>query len=103
MVENETGIYGNINYQFTDAMPLRDDNSIYSESYHLLNAKIGWKKTIFDQWSFDIYAGINNLVDAHYASMILINAGSVGGSAPRYYYPGSPRNYYGGIRLRYEF
>ncbi len=102
-VKNETGIYGNINYQFTDAMPLRDDNSIYSESYQLLNAKIGFEKTIWNDWSFDVYAGVNNIFDEHYASMILINAGSFGGSAPRYYYPGLPRNFYGGVKLKYDF
>jgi iron complex outermembrane receptor protein len=102
-VKNDLGIYGNINYQYTDAMPMRDDNSIYSESYQLLNAKIGFEKTIWEDCSFDIYAGVNNIFDAQYASMILINAGSFGGNAPRYYYPGLPRNFYGGVRLKYTF
>ena len=34
--------------------------------------------------------------------MVLVNAGSFGGRAPRYYYPGAPRNYYGGIRLFFQ-
>ncbi|MEM9888771.1 MAG: TonB-dependent receptor, partial [Bacteroidota bacterium] len=93
--------YGNINYQFVDAMPLRDDNSIYSESYQLLNAKAGYIFKLNDHFSLDFFAGINNIFDTSYASMLLINAGSFGGRAPRYYYPGLPRNFYGGLHLRY--
>ena len=97
------GFYAHANYQFTDAMPMRDDNSIFSESYQLLNAKIGWRKTLNFGLSVDIFMGINNIFDEHYAAMILINAGSFGGAAPRYFYPGLPRNYFGGLRLGYRF
>jgi iron complex outermembrane recepter protein len=44
--------------------------------------------------SLRITAGINNLFDTRYASMILVNAPSFGSNAPRYYYPGAPRNYF---------
>jgi iron complex outermembrane receptor protein len=97
----ENGFYGHLNFRFVDAMPLRDDNSIYSESYTVSNAKFGYRHTL-GKWGIDIYGGINNLFDEKYASMFLINAGSFGGQAPRYYYPGLPRNYYGGIGLRYR-
>ncbi|MEM9848681.1 MAG: TonB-dependent receptor, partial [Bacteroidota bacterium] len=95
--------YGNINYQFVDAMPLRDDNSIYSESYQLLNAKVGYIFQLSKRFSLDLFAGINNISDTNYAAMLLINAGSFGGNAPRYYYPGLPRNFYGGLNLRWTF
>ncbi|MFT5383982.1 MAG: iron complex outermembrane receptor protein [Saprospiraceae bacterium] len=91
--------YGNIIYRFVDAMPMRDDNSIYSEAYQLVNLKLGSKFTIEKKWHFDFFAGINNLFNEKYASMVLINAGSFGGSAPRYYYPGLPRNFYVGIKV----
>jgi iron complex outermembrane receptor protein len=38
--------------------------------------------------------GINNVFNQSHASMILINAPSFGGTPPRYYYPGMPRNFY---------
>lgn len=97
------GLYGNINYQFVDALPMRDDNSIFSEAYQISNLKVGFTKTFAKKWTFDISGGINNLFDKHYASMILINAGSFGGNAPRYYYPGLPMNFYGGLSLKYLF
>ena len=97
---NKTGIYAHLNYKFVDAMPMRDDNSIFSESFQVMNCKVGYQKTFLDKWNLNVFAGINNLWDEHYASMILINAGSFGGNAPRYYYPGLPRNYFGGVELK---
>ena len=84
-------------------MPMRDDNSIYSESYAVLNTKLGYRRIFFDRIYADINVGINNILDSKYASMVLINAGSFGGNAPRYYYPGVPINYYAGISLKYIF
>ncbi len=95
------GIYSNLIYQYVDKMPMRDDNSIYSDSYQTMNLKLGYNKTFNEKWAFDIYTGIRNIWNEKYASQILINAGSFGGNAPRYYYPGLPRNYYGGVSLKY--
>lgn len=97
----ENGFYGHLNFRYVDAMPLRDDNSIYSERYTVANLKTGYRHT-FGKWELDLYAGINNLLDEKYAGMFQINAASFGGSAPRYYYPGLPRNYFGGLGLRYR-
>jgi iron complex outermembrane receptor protein len=84
-----------------DAFPMRDDNSVYSDSYAVLNMKFGYRKTLGSSWDIEVFGGIRNVLDEQYASMILINAGSFGGNAPRYYYPGLPRNFYGGVSLKY--
>lgn len=97
------GLYGNLNYQFVDEMPMRDDNSIFSEAFQVFNLKLGFEHAFAQKLKLDAYFGINNLADEHYASMILINAGSFGGAAPRYYYPGLPRHYFGGVRVTYRF
>ena len=99
----QDNFYGNLHYQFVDALPLRDDNSIYSESYQLLNAKIGYKRMFNNNLEIDVFAGLANIFDEHYASMFQINASSFGGAPPRYYYPGLPRNYYTGIKCKYIF
>ena len=96
------GIYGNVNYQFVDEMPMRDDNSIFSDRYQLVNMKIGYSNN-WGNFGFDIHMGINNLFDELYASMILVNASSFGGAAPRYFYPGAERNYFGGLSFTYRF
>lgn len=91
-----------LKYKFIDRMPMRDDNSIYSDSYSLLDLYATQCMTL---GNFDIQlgAGINNLLDTDYASMILVNAGSFGGSAPRYFYPGLPLNVFAQTSIKYNF
>ncbi len=95
--------FGKVDYRFRDEMPLRDDNSIYSDKYHLSTIQIGFKKLLFENLSLKIFGGINNWWNEKYASMFLINASSFGGASPRYYYPGLPRNYFLGIDLSLSF
>ena len=97
------GIYGNINYQYVGSMPITDSNSLYSDSYNLTNAKIGYQVNINKMLKLNVFFGVNNIFDVHYASQILINASGFGGNAPRYFYPGTPVNYFGGINLNYIF
>lgn len=100
--EAKFGLYGLINYNYIGEIPLRDDNTIYSESYQLVNSKIGYKSNDSKKLQFDFFIGLNNIFNEKYASMLLINAGSFGGNAPRYYYPGEPSNYYAGASIKYR-
>ena len=97
----QIGLYGNLNYQYVDRMPMRDDNSIYSDSYQLVNLRVGFEKRISSHFQLDFHVIINNLTNSKYASMISVNAASFGGRPPRYYYPGLPINGYGGVSLSY--
>jgi len=97
------GIYAFLNYQYIGEIPLRDDNSIYADSYQLVNLKTGFKKGFGSHIQLDAQIGINNIFDEKYASMLQINAGSFGNNAPRYYYPGTPLNYYASLNLKYSF
>ncbi|AOW20303.1 TonB-dependent receptor domain-containing protein [Urechidicola croceus] len=101
--DSKCGIYAFINYNYTDKIPMRDDNSIYSDSYKLVNTRIGYKSNFSKKYELNLFLGINNVFDEQYASMLLINAPSFGGRAPRYYYPGEPTNYYSGFNLKYIF
>jgi iron complex outermembrane receptor protein len=97
------GFYLNTHVLWVDKMPMNDGNSLYSNAYTRINLKAGYRKSLSANWHLNIYGGIHNITDTHYAAMILINAPSFGGSPPRYYYPGEPRNYFGGISLSYQF
>jgi len=101
--EMRFGLYCFLNYNYVSEMPMRDDNTIYSDAYGLLNLKLGLKNPYTKRFQYDIYFGINNITDEKYASMILINAVGFGNTAPRYYYPGEPVNYYAGFNLKYQF
>ncbi|MCP9201388.1 TonB-dependent receptor [Gramella sp. GC03-9] len=93
----------NLNYQAFGEMPLNDANSRYTDAYQLLNLRLGYEKEVLSGLALNLNFGINNILDENYAASVVTNAVGFGGSDPRYYYPGEPRNYYGGVSLRYDF
>ncbi|MGK4569332.1 TonB-dependent receptor [Flavobacterium sp. 3HN19-14] len=97
------GAYLSADFMFTDKMPINDSNSVYNESYRIWNAKLGWKFKFLKRFSSNIAAGINNIFDEHYASMVLVNATAFGNATPRFYYPGLPVNYYMNVAFAYAF
>ena len=76
---------------------------IGTNSYQLVNLKAGYAFDIMKDFQLNIYGGINNVFDEHYAASVLPNAVGFGGAAPRFYYPGYPRNYFTGIAVNYFF
>lgn len=102
-IESLLGIYGNINWQFSDKLSLRDDASVFSEPYDVVNIKAGWRYlAVKRRWEFNVFCGLNNVLDEKYASMVQINAVAFGAAEPRYYYPGLPRNAYFGAGLKFK-
>ena len=94
---------GNINFQAFGEMQLDDDNSGTTSAYQLLNMKLNYNWNLSAKVEFQFNFGINNLLNEQYAASIVPNAVGFGGSAPRYYYPGNPRNYFGGVLARFDF
>ncbi len=77
---------------------LNDENTVSLESFNVANTQLGYRfenKLI----SGEVNLSINNVRDEQYAGMVVVNASSFGGNAPRYYYPGQPRNYSLGLKL----
>ncbi|NUY80780.1 TonB-dependent receptor [Flavobacterium sp. MAH-1] len=95
----EKGLYWSIDFRYVDKIPMNDANTVYNDSYRLWNSKIGYRLQLSQNMSFEAYAGINNIFDEKYASMILPNATTPPNGSPRYYYPGLPVNYFGGFSL----
>ncbi|MDT0686092.1 TonB-dependent receptor [Autumnicola psychrophila] len=91
------------NYRAVGEIPLNDSNSEYTDSYELVNLKAVYSLNVSDYFEINFNAGINNVLDEHYAASVVTNAVGFGGAAPRYYYPGNPRNYFGGVGVRYNF
>ena len=103
VLNTKSGIYLNADYQFVDEIPMNDANTAFSDSYNIINLKTGYRFEILDGLTSHIAAGINNLTNEKYASLILPNAVAVGNAGSRYYYPGLPVNYYGTVSLNYLF
>jgi len=79
-------------YSFSGSQYLNDANSASTNDWQTLNLRAAYTLTIAKKFDIECIATINNIFDERYASMVLINAPSFGGRAPRYYYPGMPRN-----------
>lgn len=92
----------NTNFLYIGEVPMNDSNQLYSDNYTVFNAKISYRKELFPKLSLEVNAGINNFTDKKHASSILINATGFGNSEPRFYYPGLPRNWFGGIKVAYK-
>lgn len=90
-------------FQAVDEIPLNDANTAYADSYNILNLKAAYGFQALGDVELNIFGGINNVLDEHYAASVLTNAVGFGGAAPRFYYPGNPRNYFAGLQLNYVF
>ena len=91
------------NFRSVGEMQLNDANTKTTSQYELVNAKAGYTFSVFQDVDLNIYGGVNNAFNEQYAASIVTNAVGFGGKSPRYYYPGNPRNYYGGMQINYSF
>ena len=94
------GLTAHINGQYVGEMPINDANTLFNEDYFVSNVKLDQEIAKGD-WTLVVFAGVNNIFDERYASMIQVNAQGFGGRAPRYFYPGLPRNYFGGVSVSF--
>lgn len=98
----ENGLHAQTGFRFAGPMAMNDANSRYSETYYVVDASLGYQRYLLNRWNIKISFRVNNLFNAHYAAMILVNAPSFGHAAPRYYYPGLPRHYAFGLKFGYQ-
>ena len=79
-------------YSYTGSQYLNDENSMKTNEFQTLNLRTAFTFQYHKKYLIQFIYTINNVFDEKYASMILINAPSFSGAAPRYYYPAMPRN-----------
>ena len=91
----------NLWYRFTGKMPVNDANAAFSDPFGITNFQGVFNKKL-NHFKFEIKAGIQNIFDIHYASMLAVNAPAFGNNLPRYYYPGNPRNYFVSVLIGLE-
>ena len=90
----KNGISANINYNYSDKIPLNDANSEYANSYHLLNTRVGFEKRVVNKWLFKLGIGAENILDQRYSLGNDINA--FGG---RYYNAAPERAYFASLTV----
>jgi iron complex outermembrane receptor protein len=96
-LRTQPGIYLNLTHQYTGEIPLNDANSVYSDPFNLVNARLGYIRS-FQNWDLEIFGGVDNLLDELYSLGNDLNP--FGG---RYYQPAPARNYYGGIKFVFNY
>jgi iron complex outermembrane receptor protein len=97
-IASKHGIYLNINYYYSDPVPLNDANTEYATSYNLLNARMGWRKNLHPKVLMELFIAADNIFDVKYSLGNDINA--FGG---RYYNAAPTFNIAGGIALHFNF
>jgi iron complex outermembrane receptor protein len=85
--------------EYTGNQYLDDGNYFKQPGYFLGNIKITTAIPAGKFSGLKFFAGINNLTNTRYASMIVVNAIAFGDDEPRYYYPGMPLNIFGGVSV----
>jgi iron complex outermembrane receptor protein len=95
-IQTKPGVYASFTYLYSEPIALNDANTFFASSYHLLGGKLGWKRIVQQKYSFNFFAGTDNLFDATYSLGNDINA-----PGDRYYNAASGRNYYVGISFQW--
>jgi iron complex outermembrane receptor protein len=91
----------NFTYRRTGTQYADDANTVKVKAWQTCDMSITYEAKLFKSFRLRTQFAVNNLFDAHYASMVLINAPSFSGRPPRYYYPALPRNFNTGIQLKW--
>ncbi len=96
-LESKMGIYFNLTYNFTDKIPLDDANSVYGDSYQLVTSKVGWRSVLKKNYNFDVFFGVDNLLNEKYSLGNDLNA-----FGNRYFNAAAELNYYGGVKFSFN-
>lgn len=91
------GLYANLTYHYSDAIPLNDENTFSSRSYNLINLRAGFKGKFSNLTNFELYFGVDNLFDVDYSLGNDLNA-----FGRRYFQPAPEINYYVGLKLKFN-
>ncbi|MHA7129539.1 TonB-dependent receptor family protein [Algoriphagus namhaensis] len=92
------GLYANITHQYVSEIPLNDANTVYQDPFDLVNVRLGWAKRLGAQWDLEAFVGVDNLLDEVYSLGNDLNP--FGG---RFYQPAPAENWYGGIKLAFNY
>lgn len=92
--ETRAGLYAHLTLQYLNEFPLNDANTVQSDPTRLLQATLGYRRTLGRHWTLDLYASGDNLLNQTYSLGYDLNA--VGN---RYYNAAPARNGLGGVRV----
>ena len=99
---SKLGIYLLTTYQYVDKLPITFDNKQSAPSYSLLNAKLGYRKSIGKHVNFDVFAGLNNITQSLYYNLVFLSV-YTDKNTPIYLPAAYNATFYGGLNFTYRF
>jgi iron complex outermembrane receptor protein len=93
-----TGLKLNLNFYYSDPIPLNDANTVYARPYNLWNVNFNYPLSLNNKLSCEFFGGINNLFDVDYSLGNDLNA-----FGNRYFQPAPERNYFFGLKLKFNY
>ena len=91
------GITWEVRHLYVDEIPLNDANSVFGNSYHLVNMRLAWVIPLDKTWQMTVFGGVDNLLNQDYSLGNDLNA-----FGSRYFNPAAPVNFYGGVRVNFN-
>ncbi|MCC5921861.1 MAG: TonB-dependent receptor [Cyclobacteriaceae bacterium] len=88
------GFMLNFTHNFTDAIPLNDQNTVFSDAYHFQSVRLSKEIKFSSYLDMRVFVGVNNLLNQQFSLGDDLNA--FGG---RFFQPAAERNYFGGLKL----
>ena len=88
------GFFVFFQHSYVSSIPLNDAGTAVDNSYHLLQAKIGWQRDR-PRYRLQLYLGGDNLLGDAYSLGNDLNAAN-----GRYFNPAPPRNYFAGVAVQ---
>lgn len=93
-LHTQAGFTLQADWQFVDAIPLNDANTVYAEAYHLLRAKLGYTLRL-GGFESELFAGSDNLLNEVYSLGNDLNPQY----GERYFQPAAARSFFAGLRI----
>lgn len=94
-IQTKQHIYLNLSYSYTDQIELNDANSASAEAYHLLSARLGYKKYI-NKLLVSVFTGADNIGNVTYSL-----GNDINGFGGRYYNVAPARFFYMGASINF--
>ncbi len=85
-----------ISHQFTDKIPLNDQNTVFSKPYHLVRARVQKDFLLGKGMTGRLFVGVDNLANETYSLGNDLNA-----FGSRYFNPSPTRNYFAGMTFTF--
>lgn len=84
-----------VQHNYTSAIPLNDANTVFAKRYHLIEAKAGIRNLKVSKTHFEVFGGVNNLLNVKYSLGNDLNAAN-----GRYFNPAAGINFYTGLSVK---